>query len=161
MGDCQPYQKNSSKSVRCRFTFDILKRRAKRLYNEGFEVPTRNFAVGFQLLTALEERILRDGWRPSTIKKLRGKPDSCLLYFVSNLEGPSPTKSHKRCVERQCLANQIDESTYLTIHICEDGKYGEIHVDKKDLFEILKSGAIPLISFDPDRKYFSSIPSSR
>ena len=116
-----------------------------------FEVPKRNFAAGFPLLMTLEDRMYRDGWCPSMINKLRGKVDSCLLYFVSNTGPPSPGESHSKCLGRQCLASQMDESTYITKHVCKEGNCGEVRADKKELFKILQEGAIPLIYSNHDQ----------
>ncbi|KAI9871761.1 MAG: hypothetical protein M1830_002482 [Pleopsidium flavum] len=94
----------------------------------------------------LAKRMLQDGWCRSEVRRLyRFSPSA--MYFVSNLDRPGPDKDHRdKCNRFQCVAYQIDNDAYSTEHVPKGCGCKHIYAEQGQLYSILKSGVIPLIS---------------
>jgi hypothetical protein len=105
---------------------------------------TENFMPGCREF--LLSRMKEDGWCPNEIKLLAFNSPPSLLYFVSNLNPPRPEKDHaiSKCNNYRCKAYNVDEATYRTKHTVDGCNCPYVFAAQGDLFDILKSGSIPL-----------------
>lgn len=95
----------------------------------------------------LYQRLRSDGWCPFEVAMLKTKfPGSGLLY-VSTLDRPQAAKDHSRCTEFKCFAYQLNEATYKTKHVEDDGNCPYVFDDSSLVHSILLGGSIPLLLF--------------
>ena len=118
--------------------------------------PSRNF---------ITVRMRRDGWCPSEISRLLDASSVELLYFISNLDRPGPSKSHNRCREQLspiedavqhvitgstnpmqvCIAYQMDRDSYKPKHVEGCTACTEMYADSMLLRRILSKDSYPLL----------------
>lgn len=97
--------------------------------------------------------LLKDGWCPWEVQKLRmtgGGVDT--LVYLLQLVRKKPKwdkKTHDNCKKTVCVANNVDESDYVTRHGTEDCSCEHRQADIDQLHAILKDGGVPLISITP------------
>jgi len=99
-----------------------------------------------QARNPIQDRMIQSGWCNSTAQMLHDILDNTGLYIASRLRPPSLGKSHTTCTSRQCFADQIDESTYVTKHIGECQGCQHISVDAAKVLATVERGEIPLVS---------------
>jgi hypothetical protein len=108
------------------------------------------FSAGYGLMQEVSSSMFRAGWCPSTIKKLYSRIDPASFYLASRLSVP-PVRdgmSHIKCIGRQCLVSQTDESAYRTDHVCPQQVCSFEAASHEKLFGILKSGNVPITTYE-------------
>lgn len=98
----------------------------------------------------LESRMIDDGWCKSDIYKLRYGLEPEKLYFVAQLDPPTPLENHRGCEEHRCLRKQLDWLTYETKHAHDGCECPHIAASQPEMFSILKSNAFPLVLWSSD-----------
>jgi hypothetical protein len=108
-----------------------------------------HFAAGFAHAREVRSAMFKAGWCPSAIKKLNAMLDPASFFLCSRFKPPATEegKTHLDCKGRQCLVLKLDDLTYRTSHVCPSGDCEEVVGDATDLFESLKAGQIPLITY--------------
>ncbi|EMD36270.1 hypothetical protein CERSUDRAFT_95612 [Gelatoporia subvermispora B] len=93
-------------------------------------------------------RLLSKGWCRSEVRHLLQGFN--VSISASYLERPHAFRNHEACTETTCMAYQIDEKDYRTLHIREDCACAPIGVDPKDLRNVLAFKSIPKITISED-----------
>lgn len=99
------------------------------------------------------EELVKDGWCPLEVERSRmagGGPDTpaFLLQLVRTKPGWN-IKTHEICKKTECVANNVDESDYVTRHVSEDCCCAHLQADIDQLHEILRDGGVPLAMLTP------------
>ncbi|KAL4742984.1 hypothetical protein BDV11DRAFT_216183 [Aspergillus similis] len=101
----------------------------------------------------LKELSLFDGWCPLDTERCCGSGiylDSQAYLLQLRRTKPSwNNRTHESCKKTQCVADNIDESNYVTRHVQEDCSCLHIHADIEQLRTILLDGGIPLAMIIP------------
>lgn len=100
----------------------------------------------------LRSRMLRKGWCPMDVERILTDMGIDGHYYISRMSRPEPDMSHKKCTEGRCDARNIDETKYKQKHAQEGCGCGAREVDTALLCKIIKSGNIPVFSWDSVRK---------
>ena len=95
--------------------------------------------------------MLREGWCPLEVEKARMVGSLLTQAYLIQLPRPglSP-ETHKPCVKTECVANNIDESQYVTRHRYNSCDCPHVQMEIKDLHTILQDGGVPLVQLEPD-----------
>lgn len=97
--------------------------------------------------------MVRDGWCPLDAEKCRkiGVELDTPAYLLQLLRTrPAWNKrTHERCKRTECVADNVDESLYVTRHLQEDCSCDHLHADVEKLHKILLGGGIPLVQITP------------
>ncbi|KAL4773847.1 hypothetical protein BDW60DRAFT_221449 [Aspergillus nidulans var. acristatus] len=101
----------------------------------------------------LEKLRLFDGWCPLDAEKCceAGIYLDTQAYLLQ-LRRTKPSwnnRTHESCKKTQCVADNIDESNYVTRHVQEDCSCSHIHADIEQLRTVLLDGGIPLAMITP------------
>lgn len=88
------------------------------------------------------ERLLGNGWCKSELSHLLGGFDVSIAACYLNR--PYAIKNHDTCSETTCLAYQISESSYRTLHV-DNCECGFVYVDQAKLKDALSKNKIPKI----------------
>ncbi|KAL4763646.1 uncharacterized protein BDW70DRAFT_8076 [Aspergillus foveolatus] len=101
----------------------------------------------------LEKMRLFDGWCPLDAEKCceAGIYLDTQAYLLQ-LRRTKPSwnnRTHESCKKTQCVADNIDESKYVTRHVQEDCTCSHIHADNEQLRTVLLDGGIPLAMITP------------
>lgn len=109
----------------------------------------KHFAAGFAHTREVRSAMFKAGWCPSAIKRLNATLDPASFFLCSRFKPPATEegKTHLDCKGRQCVILKLDDSTYRTAHVCPSSDCEEVVEDTTDLFESLKAGQIPLITY--------------
>lgn len=95
----------------------------------------------------LKRRMLQDGWCESEVRMIYDRCSPSAKYFISNLDRPGPEKDHRaRCTRMRCVAYKTDDSNYRTEHVEEGCDCKHVYANQQQLYSILQSGTVPLIS---------------
>lgn len=97
--------------------------------------------------------LLKDGWCPLEVERCSmagGGVDTpaFLLQLVRTKPGWNIT-THETCKNTECVANNIDESDYVTRHVAEGCSCAHLHADIEELGAILRDGGVPLVMLTP------------
>ncbi|KAJ5577847.1 uncharacterized protein N7459_006811 [Penicillium hispanicum] len=97
------------------------------------------------------QRMLREGWCPLEVEKARMVGNVLTQAYLLQLPRPglSP-ETHKACVKTECVANNIDESEYVTRHRHVGCDCAHVKMDLEALQTILQDGGVPLVKIEPD-----------
>lgn len=99
------------------------------------------------------EQMVKDGWCPLDAEKCRkagGEVDTPAYLLQLVRTKPAWNKrNHELCNKTECVADNVDESLYVTRHVQEDCGCEHVHADIQTLHEILESGGIPLVEITP------------
>jgi hypothetical protein len=123
----------------------------------------------------LHRQMREDGWCPSTLFVFFKRINTASLCFLRSMARPHPERVHKMirirapraeptgqsitgpeilCSEEKCAFLQLSDKTYKTKHTddyCDKSKCDDMVADPKEIFDILRSGSIPLmLSIDDD-----------
>ncbi|KAL4745633.1 hypothetical protein BDW72DRAFT_211131 [Aspergillus terricola var. indicus] len=101
----------------------------------------------------LEDLSLFDGWCPLDAERCckSGIYLDTQAYLLQ-LRRTKPSwnnRTHESCKKTQCVADNIDESNYVTSHVQEDCSCSHIHADIEQLRTILLDEGIPLAMIAP------------
>ncbi|KAL7620722.1 hypothetical protein AAE478_009720 [Parahypoxylon ruwenzoriense] len=93
-------------------------------------------------------RLLGSGWCESELwHSLQGFDVALAACYLNR---PYAPKNHGRCSDTTCMAYQINESTYQTLHVEDDCKCEFVHVDPAALTNVLKKNMVPTICITDD-----------
>ncbi|KAL3462361.1 hypothetical protein BJX64DRAFT_259377 [Aspergillus heterothallicus] len=99
------------------------------------------------------EQLVRDGWCPLDAEKCRqiGVEIDTPAYLMQLVRKKAAwnTRTHERCHKMECVADNVDESLYVTRHVDEDCTCEHMLADKEQLREVLMEGGIPLVQITP------------
>jgi hypothetical protein len=99
------------------------------------------------------EQMVRGGWCPLDAEKSRkiGVELDTPAYLLQLLRTkPAWNKrTHERCKRTECVADNVDESLYVTRHLQEDCRCEHLRADVQKLHEVLLDGGIPLVQITP------------
>lgn len=113
------------------------------------EPPSNLPGVADLKLYVLSLEVLpRMGWCPSEVEMLTQNIYPQVLFLASTLERPLMFRSHKGCDRQRCLADQVVEETYETVHVKPECQCNSIAVPGEELSAVLEQGRIPKISFE-------------
>lgn len=97
----------------------------------------------------LEKLPLFKGWCPlDAMKCCKAGIYLDTQVYLLQLRRTKPSwnnRTHDSCDKAQCVADNIDESTYVTRHVQENCGCSHIHADIEQLHKILLDGGIPLV----------------
>ena len=101
----------------------------------------------------LEQLRLFDGWCPLDAEKCcqAGIYLDTQAYLLQ-LHRTKPSwnnRTHESCKKTQCVADNIDESKYVTRHVQENCSCSHIYADNVQLRTVLLNGGIPLAMITP------------
>lgn len=107
----------------------------------------------------LEYEMMEQGWCPTAVHKSQQLFGLEYRYFTSFLSNVQKGECHHRvCTETQCLAFQIQKSSYRTVHT-NDGCNCHFRGFKETALEmILETGDLPLVAWDRHKKVVDLIP---
>ncbi|KAI1387775.1 uncharacterized protein F4822DRAFT_407559 [Hypoxylon trugodes] len=93
------------------------------------------------------------GWCPRHISRICATQPPHIAYFISLLRRwERPRTSHSHYSEKRCVASNINEETYETVHTTRDCRCSMIGVDESDLERIIRQGNIPIVSVGIDQE---------
>lgn len=93
-------------------------------------------------------KMAKEGWCPRALSTMQGSFLLEYQYFavlLPNLQ--KDRKDHTACTSTQCLASQIEKSTYQTAHTRVDCKCHFSGFDPTDPGRILQDGKLPLVAW--------------
>ena len=101
---------------------------------------SQNFESGY-----IERYMVERRWCPRQIQYLSESLHIETLYMMSRNERPDPHLRHSDDCMVDCIGNQVDDATYKTKHVCEDGRCSFVSADPAKMYGILKAGHLPLV----------------
>ena len=97
--------------------------------------------------------LLQSGWCLWETTKSRytgGSVDTIAYLLQLTRKKPAwDKKTHDACKKTECVANNINESEYVTRHVTEECNCGHLHAVVEELHRVLNDGGVPLISITP------------
>ncbi|KAF9639164.1 hypothetical protein BFW01_g10061 [Lasiodiplodia theobromae] len=98
----------------------------------------------------IQDRLLARGCCPNHVSMLEQTLTPATVYYAYRMDALEHTKDHSRCSEETCIADNVDEGTYITQHYdtC-DGLCGSVEPPIEKALAILDAGGYPLISVLP------------
>ena len=95
----------------------------------------------------LTQRMLDDGWCPSTLQQIWFPTHLTLQYYAHLLGPPRFYRRHEHCAagDIACKSRNLNEEMYETKHLCPSFDCRVVEVDATDLQNIVKSGGIALV----------------
>lgn len=84
--------------------------------HQGYHSVSKHRANWYSCASLEEEIMESRGWCPHAIYKLRLLGGAQALYYVSLLSRFGANETHDRCDELMCIASNIDNATYKTLH---------------------------------------------
>ncbi|KAJ5360553.1 Heterokaryon incompatibility [Penicillium concentricum] len=119
---------------------------------DGPQEDPRGYRLWF--LTREEARqMIREGWCPLDTEKCHSA--GLELDTQAYLRQLAPSKArwnnrtHESCKMTECVADNIDESSYVTRHVQEGCSCSLVDSDIEQLHTILQGGGIPLVMITP------------
>jgi hypothetical protein len=93
----------------------------------------------------LSQHMLNCGWCENDLSKLRRHADITAQYFLSSFPPPRGTINHSRCVEYECLADQIEDANYQSIHNTPGCMCKHLGPSSEEIVSAIERGIVPLI----------------
>ena len=97
-------------------------------------------------------RMLQAGWCRSSIAKLRDSVTASTMYYASFFRRFPIRNDHTHCLNHQCLADTIDESSYHSAHVISDCDCHCRGPLPEALSATIQKGSIPLITVSEDEE---------
>ena len=91
----------------------------------------------------LRNRLIKEGWCPRLAKSLESALSPVEVYYASMLD--RPVENHNKCTREDCVAHDLDPTTYRTQHLKDNCECEEICIDEDKLTAILLDGGIPIV----------------
>ena len=142
-------------SVLAEYTMTALKNLCGRL---GVEIPvTQKWRVldpelsldyGLPIVQLMQRR----GWCPHDVALFNGAQIRTVstLWYLANLSPPRTSMSHSACTAENCVPLQMDKSQYRQSHVTLGCSCSSVESDQSTLASIIRSGKIPIITFQND-----------
>ncbi|KAF4543409.1 Het domain protein [Lasiodiplodia theobromae] len=100
-------------------------------------------------VSMLTYKMAKEGWCPRALSTIQGSFLLEYQYFAALLPNlQKDGKDHTGCTSTQCLASQIEKSTYQTAHTRAGCNCHFSGFDPTDLGMILQDGKLPLVAWD-------------
>lgn len=120
---------------------------------DGPQEPTIHTRLAMYGRGVETQQLVKDGWCPLEVERCRmagGGVDTpaFLLQLVRTKPGWN-IKTHETCRKSECVANNVDESDYVTRHVREDCGCEHLQADIEQLHAILQDGGVPLVMITP------------
>ncbi|KAJ5706179.1 hypothetical protein N7536_001868 [Penicillium majusculum] len=100
------------------------------------------------------KRMVAEGWCPLEAAKCRvaggGVDTPAYLLQLMRVKPGWNKITHKSCKNTECVANNVDESEYVTRHVQEDCTCSHLQANIEQLHTILRDGGVPLLMLTPD-----------
>ncbi|KAI0423968.1 hypothetical protein F5Y09DRAFT_354200, partial [Xylaria sp. FL1042] len=101
----------------------------------------------------LNNMLLQEGWCRGELKGLYHECSSVMLLYMSTISRARVDKDHSTCSGDICVANQLDNSTYVPSHAADctvSNCSGVVESDVSALCDVLNAGGIPLVRLSKD-----------
>ncbi|CAP95996.1 Pc21g10990 [Penicillium rubens Wisconsin 54-1255] len=99
-------------------------------------------------------RMVAEGWCPLEAAKCRvaggGVQTPVYLLQLMRVKAEWDTITHERCKKTECVANNVDESDYVTRHLQEECTCSHLQSNIEQLHAILLDGGVPLLMLTAD-----------
>lgn len=97
----------------------------------------------------LDQRLRNIGWCKGEINGLYSECQPTVLLYFCTIKRSRGDKSHGHCLDDACLVNQLDDTTYETVHAqaCAGVDCQIVKSPVQVLCDVLNDGAIPIIRF--------------
>ncbi|CAG8902976.1 unnamed protein product [Penicillium egyptiacum] len=99
------------------------------------------------------KRMVAEGWCPLEAEKCRvaggGVDTPAYLLQLMRVKADWNTITHERCKKTECVANNVEESDYVTRHVQEDCTCSHLQANVEQLQTILLDGGVPLLMLTP------------
>ncbi|KGO43967.1 Heterokaryon incompatibility [Penicillium expansum] len=99
------------------------------------------------------KRMVAEGWCPLDAAKCRvaggGVDTPAYLLQLMRVKAEWNTITHESCTNTECVANNVDESDYVTRHVQEDCTCSHLQSNVEQLHTILRDGGVPLLMITP------------
>ena len=110
-------------------------------FNQVFWKPTQGLSA------AIEARLARRGWCPSTFSSLQRSGSFSFLEFASYFEATDlPQEKHAACTKERCIANNIDYDNCQARHRVEGCQCGYAKAPADKIKEIINDGGFPVVT---------------
>ncbi|PMD57993.1 uncharacterized protein K444DRAFT_631468 [Hyaloscypha bicolor E] len=108
-------------------------------------LPLKPSSVSMQLI---ENQMKANGWCQWQIQQICKSYSLPTVYYLAQIDRRRETKerNHKKCTETECVADDVDWSGYQPRHRTPGCNCAEIGTPEKELYAIIRSGGIPLVS---------------
>jgi hypothetical protein len=123
---------------------------------DGPQPDPRRCGLWF-LMPEETDQMVKEGWCPLDAQKchyagIQLDTQAYLLQLV-HTKASWNNRTHESCKETECVADNIDESSYVTRHVHEDCSCSPFDADIKQLHTILQGGGIPLVKITPSGEH--------
>jgi hypothetical protein len=99
------------------------------------------------------KRMVAEGWCPLEVEKCRmtggGVDTPVYLLQLMRVKAGWNIRTHESCKKTECVANNVDESDYVTRHVQEDCTCSHLQANVEQLHKILQDGGVPLLMITP------------
>ncbi|KAJ5177527.1 uncharacterized protein N7500_000226 [Penicillium coprophilum] len=121
---------------------------------DGPQTKTSNVKHWLLSVGSETQQMIREGWCPLEAEKCRwtggGVDTPIYLLQLMRIKPDWNIKSHRHCKKTRCVANNIDESDYVTRHVQEDCTCSHLQANVEQLHTILQDGGVPLLMITPN-----------
>ncbi|KAL2810284.1 hypothetical protein BJX63DRAFT_423227 [Aspergillus granulosus] len=109
--------------------------------------------VWFFLREREAQQMVQNGWCPLDAEKCRQiGVELDTPAYLQQLVRTKPAwnkRTHEHCKKTECVADNVDESLYVTRHVHEDCSCEHLQAEVEQLHAILLDGGIPLVQITP------------
>ena len=121
----------------------------------AFERPIEQLMLHYGSQSSLLTRqMLGAGWCPSDLAVIRKRNDVIGQYYLSTYRPPHPVSAsmgHLQCLDEICLAYNIDDTSYESVHATVTCRCMELSPDESELLGILQRAELPVITLQDNR----------
>jgi len=96
-----------------------------------------------------KDELLREGWCRSECKLLE-RMDGSYEFFATSVK--RRRMDHSQCDNFRCLADQVNEDSYATVHVGAECRCASVVVDPEELRVVLAKGKTPRILISDDHR---------
>ncbi|OQV07008.1 hypothetical protein CLAIMM_11502 [Cladophialophora immunda] len=122
---------------------ELLAKAVPQAYPESGFV---NFQMDIDPGGEIKDRLRQSGWCPSNSRTLINRyGHSAAMYATLLRPIEQPQVSHTHCSKRQCIAYNVDVSTYSPQHVDRECSCEHVLPPLKDVCDILQSGTFPVL----------------
>jgi hypothetical protein len=101
----------------------------------------------------LRDWMLHKGWCPMDVERSLTDMGIDGHYYLAKSSNPEVNISHELCTTNECLARNIDETSYKQTHVQQECNCsGMKAVDTSRLVEIINNDKVPIYRWDPVSK---------
>ncbi|KAJ5807455.1 hypothetical protein N7447_010911 [Penicillium robsamsonii] len=121
---------------------------------DGFQMQTASVQNWLSARDTETKQMIAAGWCPLEAEKCRwtggGLDTAVYLLQLRRVKANwNRDKSHFGCTKTECVANNVDESDYVTRHVQENCTCSHLQANIEQLHTILQDGGVPLLMITP------------